>query len=251
MTDRGFRVFPKGSAWSTWRGAPRVSSQASGELVYRIGGGKADGEAGMRDLLGGKGANLAEMANLGLPVPPGFTITTEVCTSYYKDGRTYPQALAADVDAAMAEVGRIVGATFGDAKNPLLVSVRSGARASMPGMMDTVLNLGLNDDTVAGLAKLSGNPRFAYDSYRRFISMYGDVVLGVEHHLFEDILGEAKDDKGVSLDTQLDAEDLKKVVKSFRAKVEEETGHPFPQDPKEQLWGPIGAVFKSWMNQRA
>jgi pyruvate,orthophosphate dikinase len=222
-----------------------------GKWVYGFGGGSAEGTAKMKNLLGGKGANLAEMSNLGLPVPPGFTITTEVCTHYYANGENYPTELKAEVDAGLAAVEKTVGARFGDPKNPLLVSVRSGARASMPGMMDTVLNLGLNDETVAGLAKLSGNPRFAYDSYRRFIAMYGDVVLGVEHHTFEDILGEAKDDKGVSLDTELDAEDLKKLVKTFRAKVEEETGKPFPQDPKEQLWGAIGAVFKSWINQRA
>ena len=222
-----------------------------GKWVYGFGGGVAEGTAKMKNLLGGKGANLAEMCNLGLPVPPGFTITTEVCTHYTANAETYPAELTAEVEAALAKVETTVGARFGEPKNPLLVSVRSGARASMPGMMDTVLNLGLNDETVAGLAKLSGNPRFAYDSYRRFISMYGDVVLGVEHHLFEDILGETKDEKGVTLDTELDADDLKKLVKAYRAKIEEETGKPFPQDPKEQLWGAIRAVFKSWMNQRA
>ena len=222
-----------------------------GKWVYGFGGGVAEGTAKMKNLLGGKGANLAEMCNLGLPVPPGFTITTEVCTHYTAHAAAYPAGLGAEVEAALAKVETTVGASFGDPKNPLLVSVRSGARASMPGMMDTVLNLGLNDETVAGLGRLSGNPRFAYDSYRRFISMYGDVVLGVEHHLFEDILGEAKDAKGVTLDTDLDADDLKKLVKAYRAKVEEETGKPFPQDPKEQLWGAIRAVFKSWMNQRA
>ena len=222
-----------------------------GKWVYGFGGGVAEGTAKMKNLLGGKGANLAEMCNLGLPVPPGFTITTEVCTHYTANAGAYPGELEAEVETALAKIETTVGARFGDPKNPLLVSVRSGARASMPGMMDTVLNLGLNDETVAGLAKLSGNPRFAFDSYRRFISMYGDVVLGVEHHLFEDILGEAKDDKGVTLDTDLDAEDLKKLVKAYRAKIEEETGKPFPQDPKEQLWGAIRAVFKSWMNQRA
>ncbi len=222
-----------------------------GKWVYGFGNGAAEGTAKMKNLLGGKGANLAEMCNLGLPVPPGLTITTEVCTHYYDNGEKYPAELKGEVEAALAAIEKTVGSKFGDAANPLLVSVRSGARASMPGMMDTVLNLGLNDETVAGLAKLSGNPRFAYDSYRRFISMYGDVVLGVEHHLFEEILGDTKDAKGVALDTELDAEDLKKLVKAYRAKVEEETGKPFPQDPKEQLWGAIGAVFKSWMNQRA
>jgi pyruvate,orthophosphate dikinase len=205
----------------------------------------------MRDLLGGKGANLAEMANLGLPVPPGFTITTEVCTGYYKNANTYPRELAADVDAAMAEVGRIVGAAFGDAKNPLLVSVRSGARASMPGMMDTVLNLGLNDATVEGLASRANDRRFAYDSYRRFIHMYSDVVLGVEHHRFEDILGEYKDQKGLGLDTDLTAEDWTKVIAEYKACVDRATGKPFPQDVGEQLWGAIGAVFRSWMSARA
>jgi pyruvate,orthophosphate dikinase len=219
--------------------------------VYGFAGGSAEGTARMKNLLGGKGANLAEMCNLGLPVPPGFTITTEVCTWYYANGQAYPKELKAEVEAALARIEKTVGARFGDAQNPLLVSVRSGGRASMPGMMDTVLNLGLNDETAAGLARLSGNPRFAYDSYRRFISMYGDVVLGVEHHHFEDILGEAKDLKGVSLDTELDAEDLKKLVARFKAKVEAETGQAFPQAPVEQLWGAISAVFKSWMNQRA
>jgi len=222
-----------------------------GKWVYGFGNGAAEGTAKMKNLLGGKGANLAEMCNLGLPVPPGFTITTEVCTHYYDNGEKYPAALKAEVETALAAIEKTAGAWFGDAANPLLVSVRSGARASMPGMMDTVLNLGLNDETVRAIARETGNERFAYDSYRRFISMYGDVVLGVEHHHFEDILGEAKDDKGVSLDTELDAEDLKKLVKAYRAKVEAETGKPFPQDPKEQLWGAIGAVFKSWMNQRA
>jgi pyruvate,orthophosphate dikinase len=219
--------------------------------VYGFGGGTAEGTAKMKNLLGGKGANLAEMCNLGLPVPPGFTLTTDVCTAYYANDRAYPAELRGQVEEALAKVEKTVGAQFGDPKNPLLVSVRSGARASMPGMMDTVLNLGLNDVTVEGLAKLSGNARFAYDSYRRFISMYGDVVLGVEHHNFEDILGEAKDDKGVSLDTELDADDLKKLVRAYKAKIEETLGHGFPQDPKEQLWGAIGAVFTSWMNQRA
>jgi pyruvate, orthophosphate dikinase len=228
-----------------------VNQQANGKLVFRFGDGKADGEAGMKNLLGGKGANLAEMANLGLPVPPGFTITTEVCTNFYKNDRTYPKALGPDVDAALTEVGRIVGATFGDAGNPLLVSVRSGARASMPGMMDTVLNLGLNDETVEGLAKRANDRRFAYDSYRRFIHMYSDVVLGVEHHQFEDILGEYKDEKAFGLDTDLTAEDWLKVIAKYKACVEKATGKAFPQDVKEQLWGAIGAVFQSWMSARA
>ncbi len=219
--------------------------------VYGFGDGKAEGKADMKNLLGGKGANLAEMANLGLPVPPGFTITTEVCTYFYANGESYPKELAGEVDAALAAVGEITGKRFGDRSNPLLVSVRSGARASMPGMMDTVLNLGLNDETVEALANKSGDRRFAYDSYRRFITMYSNVVLGIEHHLFEDILAEHKDANGYSLDTELTAEDWQKLVGLYKQKVEEESGKPFPQDPKEQLWGAIGAVFGSWMNARA
>jgi pyruvate,orthophosphate dikinase len=219
--------------------------------VYSFGGGKAEGKAEMKNLLGGKGANLAEMANLGLPVPPGFTITTEVCTYFYAHGEAYPKELSGEVDAALAEVGRITGKGFGDKSNPLLVSVRSGARASMPGMMDTVLNLGLNDETVEALAAKSGDRRFAYDSYRRFITMYSDVVLGIEHHLFEDILAEHKDAHGYSLDTELTAEDWQTLVSLYKQKVQEENGKPFPQDPKEQLWGAVGAVFGSWMNARA
>ena len=184
--------------------------------VYGFGGGKAEGKADMKNLLGGKGANLAEMANLGLPVPPGFTITTEVCTYFYANGENYPKELTGEVDAALAEIGRITGKGFGDKTNPLLVSVRSGARASMPGMMDTVLNLGLNDETVEALAKRSGDPRFAYDSYRRFITMYSNVVLGIEHHLFEDILAEHKDANAYSLDTELTADDWKKLVGLYK-----------------------------------
>jgi pyruvate,orthophosphate dikinase len=219
--------------------------------VYSFGGGKAEGKADMKNLLGGKGANLAEMANLGLPVPPGFTITTEVCTYFYAHGEAYPKELAGEVDTALDEIGRVTGKGFGDTSNPLLVSVRSGARASMPGMMDTVLNLGLNDETVEALANKSGDRRFAYDSYRRFITMYSDVVLGIEHHLFEDILAEHKDANGYSLDTELTAEDWQALVSLYKQKVREETGKPFPQDPREQLWGAIGAVFGSWMNARA
>ena len=219
--------------------------------IYAFGGGTAEGSAEMRDLLGGKGANLAEMSSLGLPVPPGFTISTEVCTAYTANNNSYPNGVDEQVSKALAAVEDLMGHKFGDPKNPLLVSVRSGARASMPGMMDTVLNLGLNDETVEGLAEASGDPRFAYDSYRRFIQMYGDVVLGVEHHLFEEILGDLKDEKGVDLDTELGADDWKKVAKLFAAKVEEEIGKPFPQDPKTQLWGAIDAVFGSWMNDRA
>ena len=219
--------------------------------VYGFGVGSAEGRADMRNLLGGKGANLAEMSNLGLPVPPGFTITTEVCTHFYANGRSYPKELEAQVGAALAALEKRIGAKFGDAGNPLLVSVRSGARASMPGMMDTVLNLGLNDKTVAGLAKRSGDARFAYDSYRRFIQMYGQVVLGVDHHHFEDLLENHKLDAGKSLDTDLGAEDWKAVVEGYKETVARELGKPFPQDPQQQLWGAIGAVFGSWMNQRA
>ncbi|WP_343565026.1 pyruvate, phosphate dikinase [Kiloniella sp. b19] len=219
--------------------------------VYTFGNGAAEGRAEMKNLLGGKGANLAEMSSLGLPVPPGFTITTEVCNAYYDNEKTYPEGVSAQVDEALKAMEGVVGSRFGDASNPLLVSVRSGARASMPGMMDTVLNLGLNDETVAGLIAVSGDERFAYDSYRRFITMYSDVVLGVDHFHFEDILDLYKEDNGLILDTDLGAEDWKKLVVEYKAKVEEETGSPFPQDPRDQLWGAINAVFASWMNQRA
>ncbi len=219
--------------------------------VYGFGGGTADGAAAMKDLLGGKGANLAEMSRLGLPVPPGFTATAEVCGHYYANGRQYPPALRDQVAAAMGRIEALVGTRFGDSADPLLVSVRSGARASMPGMMDTVLNLGLNDATVEGLAANTGDPRFAYDSYRRFIQMYGDVVLGVEHYQFEDVLESAKRDRGITLDTELTAEDLRAVVQSYKRLVADTLDAPFPQDPEEQLWGAIGGVFGSWLNQRA
>jgi pyruvate, orthophosphate dikinase len=219
--------------------------------IYTFGGGKAEGASKMRELLGGKGANLAEMAGLGLPVPPGFTITTEVCTHFTDHDNAFPDGLDGELTAALSGVEAIMGAKFGDPVNPLLVSVRSGARASMPGMMDTVLNLGLNDETVAGLAKRSNDERFAYDSYRRFIQMYGDVVLGVEHHMFEDLLEDMKEDCDVFLDTDLGADDWKKLVERYLDMVEDELGRPFPQNPTEQLWGAIGAVFGSWMNNRA
>jgi pyruvate,orthophosphate dikinase len=219
--------------------------------VYTFGDGKAEGQADMRNLLGGKGANLAEMSNLGLPVPPGFTISTAVCTHFYANDRKYPDDLAAAVDEALDYVGRLTGRSFGDPENPLLVSVRSGARASMPGMMDTVLNLGLNDVTVEALAKSSGDARFAWDSYRRFIQMYGDVVLGVDHHHFEDLLEEFKDRKGLTLDTELTAENWRKLVGDYKGVVQTQLGRPFPQDAREQLWGAVGAVFGSWMNPRA
>ncbi len=221
------------------------------KYVYRFGGGAAEGRAEMKALLGGKGANLAEMANLGLPVPPGFTISTEVCTAYYANDRAYPDGLDAQLAEALAAVEKIAGGRFGEAENPLLVSVRSGARASMPGMMDTVLNLGLNDVTVEGLAARSGDRRFAYDSYRRFISMYSHVVLGVEHDEFEDILGGFKEQRGYTLDTQITAEEWRGLIARYKALVDEATANPFPQDVKAQLWGAIGAVFKSWNGARA
>ncbi len=218
--------------------------------VYSFGGGRSEGRADRRNLLGGKGANLAEMASIGLPVPPGFTITTEVCTHYTQKGG-YPDGLDAQVRDALAKIEGELGMDFGAAGNPLLVSVRSGARVSMPGMMDTVLNLGLNDETVEGLAVKSGDPRFAYDSYRRFIQMFGDVVLGVDHGHFEEILELVKEDKGADLDTDLSADDWKTVIEQYKEKVREETGEPFPQDPQDQLWKAIAAVFGSWTNQRA
>ncbi len=219
--------------------------------VYRFGDGAADGSADMRELLGGKGANLAEMSSMGLPVPPGFTVTTGVCTAFYANQQAYPDGLQSEVDAALAAIEAVVAAEFGNPDNPMLVSVRSGAPASMPGMMDTVLNLGLNDQTVAGLARGSGDERFAYDSYRRFIQMYSDVVLGVEHHLFEGLLDDHKNARGLVLDTELDAGDWKAVVEAYKNQVVQDLGTPFPQDPHVQLWGAIGAVFGSWMNRRA
>jgi pyruvate, orthophosphate dikinase len=219
--------------------------------VYTFGAGKADGSAQMKDLLGGKGANLAEMSNLGLPVPPGFTVTTEVCTAYYDNIQTLPDALSGQVDEAIAFVEKSVGHIFGDTKNPLLVSVRSGGRASMPGMMDTVLNLGLNDETVVGLAHLSGDRRFALDSYRRFIQMYANVVLGVDHHSFEELLDIYKEEQGHVLDTDLDADDWQKIVEQYKECVMREFGEPFPQNVSEQLERSIAAVFGSWRNDRA
>ena len=221
------------------------------QWVYGFGGGSADGDASMKNLLGGKGANLAEMSSLGLPVPPGFTITTEACVHYYSNGQTWPGGLHDQVAAGLKKVEGVVGKTFGDAKNPLLVSVRSGARASMPGMMDTVLNLGLNDETVEGLAALSGDRRFAFDSYRRFITMYSSVVLGLSHDDFEEVLDDHKDRLGVTIDTDLCAADWEKVVADYKAVVEDRLGQPFPQDPNDQLWGAVSAVFASWMNDRA
>jgi pyruvate,orthophosphate dikinase len=219
--------------------------------VYSFGAGAADGAATMKDLLGGKGANLAEMSSLGLPVPAGFTITTEVCARFYADAGTYPPGLAEQVATALSLVEGHVGKTFGDPRNPLLVSVRSGARASMPGMMDTVLNLGLNDETVEGLAALANDRRFAFDCYRRFIQMYSNVVLGLDHHMFEEILDDRKDMLGVTVDTALSAEDWRALVGDYKAAVQRERGLAFPQSPEQQLWGAIGAVFASWNNDRA
>ena len=219
--------------------------------VYSFGGGTADGGAELRNLLGGKGCNLGEMSKLGIPVPPGFTITTEVCTYFYENGRNYPAELEAQVREAVKKVGEVVGAEFNSKENPLLLSVRSGARASMPGMMDTVLNLGMNDEVAEIVAKLSGDPRFAYDSYRRFIQMYCNVVLDVDSENFEHILEQEKEAKGYKLDTEMTADDLKDLVVKYKAKANEMIGKPFPTDPWEQLWGSVGAVFGSWMNQRA
>ena len=219
--------------------------------VYSFGPDKTEGRGELKNLLGGKGANLAEMSSLGLPVPPGFTITTEVCTYFYANGTSYPAELVAQVEAAIASVGLQTDRTFGDAANPLLVSVRSGARASMPGMMDTVLNLGLNDESVKTLAATSGDERFAYDSYRRFIQMYSNVVLDVASHNFEEIIEEFKERRGYVLDTDLVAEDWRAVIVDYKAKVVQMTEKPFPQQPQDQLWGAIGAVFGSWMNTRA
>ncbi len=218
--------------------------------VYKFGNGKAEGNASDRNLLGGKGANLAEMSSIGIPVPPGFTISTEVCTYYYANGKTFPADLAEQVKEGVAHCEAIVGKKFADPNDPLLFSVRSGARISMPGMMDTVLNLGLNDETVKGLAKASGDERFAYDSYRRFLQMYSDVVLGVKHENFEHALTALKDAKGYKSDTDLTVDDLKELIAEYK-KIGEKFGKPVPQDPKEQLWGGIGAVFMSWMVDRA
>ncbi len=219
--------------------------------VYSFEAGQAEGSAAMRTLLGGKGANLAEMSNLGLPVPPGFTITTEVCTWFYANGRRYPAELSPEVEVALHRLGELSDARFGDSDRPLLVSVRSGARASMPGMMDTVLNLGLNDQTVRGLARLTGDERFAYDAYRRFIQMYSSVVLEIEHGRMEEILETEKNRKGLELDTELDAADWKRIARLFKAEVQKLLGHPFPEDVDDQLWGAIGAVFGSWSGARA
>ncbi|MEG3178613.1 pyruvate, phosphate dikinase [Sphingomonas sp. RB3P16] len=219
--------------------------------VYRFGGGVSDGGKGDRNLLGGKGANLAEMASIGLPVPPGFTISTDFCAVYYDEGGQFPQGLRDEVATGIGHIEGVTGKRFGNAADPLLVSVRSGARASMPGMMDTVLNLGLNDQTVEGLATTSGDARFAWDSYRRFIQMYSDVVLELDHDAFEEALEIAKEDRGYFLDTDLTADDLRALVAEYKALVEKQWGKPFPQDVHDQLWGAVGAVFGSWQSERA
>ena len=236
--------------------AKSVSKTKKNKFIYLFGA-KTDGDATMRNLLGGKGANLAEMARIGLPVPPGFTITTEVCDYFYKNGKKYPASLAADVKAGVASVEKQMGKIFGDENDPLLFSVRSGARESMPGMMDTILNLGLNDKTVEGLASKTGNPRFAWDCYRRFVQMYGDVVMGVqarneaESEPFDEVMSVLKAEVGAKMDTDLSVDDLKELVKRYKALIKSRTGNAFPQDVYEQLWGAIGAVFNSWMNERA
>src|SRR5205085_9537121 len=227
------------------------------KYVYFFGGKDAEGNGKMKELLGGKGANLAEMCKIGLPVPAGVTITTETCNYYYAHGKTYPPELKAQVEEAFRKTEAVMAAKFGDPKNPLLVSCRSGARVSMPGMMDTVLNIGLNEKTLAGLIESTGNERFAWDSYRRFVQMYGDVVLDLkpqtkeEHDPFEHILKELKKEKGVELDTQLNVKDLQELVKRFKKAVKDRKGKDFPEDPWEQMWGAVAAVFGSWQNERA
>ena len=221
------------------------------KYVYVFANGRADGNASMLNLLGGKGANLAEMAGLGLPVPPGFTISTQVCAAFYDNSEQLPSHIQPEIESALADVGIAVGASFGDPKNPLLVSIRSGARTSMPGMMDTILNLGLNDETVVGLAARSGDSRFAYDSYRRFIQMYANVVLGVDHGVFEDILENYKNLNGLSSDNEVSAAAWQNIIALYQKAIESETGSPFPSDLKAQLWGAIAAVFSSWKSARA
>jgi len=227
------------------------------KFVYFFGNGKAEGKAEMKGLLGGKGANLAEMTNIGLPVPPGFTISTEVCTYYYDNKKKYPKELKGQVQECLRKMEKAVGMKFDDPANPLLVSVRSGARASMPGMMDTVLNLGLSDSTIPGLIQRTRNERFVWDSYRRFVQMYGDVVLGLkpqdkhEEDPFEAIIKEVKGDRGIKLDTELTVEDLQDLVVRFKEAIKRKLGVDFPVDPSQQLWSAIGAVFGSWMNERA
>jgi pyruvate,orthophosphate dikinase len=227
------------------------------KYVYFFGAGSAEGNKDMKNLLGGKGANLAEMAGLGLPVPPGFTVSTEVCDLYYRNRKKIPQAVQVEVEKNLKRLEKAVGQELGDAKNPLLVSIRSGARASMPGMMDTILNLGLSEKTVAGLIAKTDNPRFVYDSYRRFVQMYGDVVLGLKPvnkddiDPFEAIIEAKKRERGIESDMDLTADDLQDLVARFKAAIKAKTGNSFPEDPRKQLWGAVGAVFSSWMNDRA
>src|SRR5690554_2829439 len=221
------------------------------KYVYRFGGGQAEGNKDMRDLLGGKGANLAEMSAIGLPVPPGFTITTEACAYYHEHGGKWPEGLEEQVREGVRHIEQLMGARFGDPENPLLVSVRSGAAISMPGMMDTVLNLGINDQVVEGLARRTNNERFAYDAYRRFIDMFGDVMMSVKHDYFEKVLDALKREKGVKEDTELDAEALKELVRRYKEVYRQHTGSLFPEDPYEQLYKAINAVFKSWNSERA
>ena len=237
--------------------AQKEKHSMASKYVYFFGSGKAEGEAGMKGLLGGKGANLAEMTNIGLPVPPGFTVSTEVCTYYYNNKKKYPKDLEKQVKVALQGIEKLVGGKFGDERNPLLVSVRSGARASMPGMMDTILNLGLNDSTIEGLIRKTGTERFAWDSYRRFVQMYGDVVLGLkpqhkdETDPFEEIIEQVKQERGIRLDTELTTGDLRELVRRFKQTIRDRLKIDFPSDPYEQLWGAVGAVFGSWMNDRA
>ncbi len=221
------------------------------KYVYSFGGGSAEGRSEMKELLGGKGANLAEMSLIGIPVPPGFTITTEVCAAYYDHDRKLPEEVKPQVEAALSRMERAVGKKFGDPTDPLLVSVRSGAALSMPGMMNTILNLGLTDASVEGVVRKTDNPRFAYDGYRRIIDMFGSTAMGVEHEEFEHELAGLKKERGVKLDTELNADDLKELVRRYKAVYEKNVGEPFPQDPKEQLWKSITAVFNSWMGKKA
>ena len=237
-------------------------AKTTNKYAYYFGGKRAEGKATMKELLGGKGANLAEMVNIGLPVPAGFTITTEVCTAYYKNKKKYPKELDGQVKAALAKVEKEMGAKFGDSKNPLLVSVRSGARASMPGMMETILNVGLNNVTREALIAKTGNPRFVYDSHRRLIQMYSDVVMekaagiepvegkGVRQQL-EAELHKMKVARGAQNDTDLTADDLKELIEIYKVTVKEVLGKPFPENPLEQMWGAVAAVFQSWMGRRA
>src|SRR5246127_5092180 len=245
---------------SSKKTAAKAASTKKNRYVYYFGDGKADGNGSMKPLLGGKGANLHEMTRIGLPVPPGFTITTEVCTYFYDNKKTYPPELEDQVASSLKKIEKSVGKKLGDRDNPLLLSVRSGARDSMPGMMDTILNLGMNDEVVEIVAEKSGNPKFAWDSYRRFLQMYGDVVMGVQkragedHEPFESVIEHLKDERYGNHhfpDVQLTVDDLMELVRRFKALIKERTGKSFPQDPRKQLWGSIGAVFGSWNNDRA